>query len=95
MMVYKAQLAGIPVMFVPPDYTSKTCSECHYMHDANRITQAWFKCRKCGFCWNADDNASINIRFLGGASTSQKRTVCMQEHLHTDRRKPHRLRCGR
>jgi transposase len=58
------------------------------MHDANRLTQAWFKCKECGFCWNADDNASINIRFLGAESTCQKRTVYMQEYLHTDRRKP-------
>jgi len=87
MIVYKAKLAGIPVIFVPADYTSKTCSQCHCMHDCNRVTQAWFKCRECGFCWNADDNAAMNIRFLGAASTCQKRTVCMQEVLHTDRRK--------
>jgi len=87
-IVYKAQQEGIPVIFVPPHYTSKTCSECHYMADANRTTQAWFQCRKCGFCWHADDNAAINIRFLGAESVRQKRPVCMQEYLHTDRRKP-------
>ncbi|MCW3053959.1 MAG: transposase [Chthonomonadales bacterium] len=87
-IVYKAQLEGIPVLFVPPDYTSKTCSKCHYMSDANRTTQAWFQCRRCGFCWHADDNAAINIRFLGAESVRQKRQVCMQEYLHTDRRKP-------
>lgn len=87
-IVYKAKLAGIPVLFVPPDYTSKTCSQCHYMHDANRVTQAWFQCKECGFCWHADDNAAINIRFLGAESVCHKRPVCMQEYLHTDRRKP-------
>ncbi|MCW3095233.1 MAG: Transposase [Chthonomonadaceae bacterium] len=87
-IVYKAKLAGIPVLFVPPAYTSKTCSQCHYMHDSNRVTQAWFECKECGFCWNADDNAAINIRFLGAESVCQKRTVYMQEYLHTDRRKP-------
>lgn len=93
-IVYKAQLEGIPVLFVPPDYTSKTCSKCYYMADANRTTQAWFQCRKCGFCWHADDNAAINIRFLGAESVRQKRPVCMQEFLHTDRRKPLRSRPG-
>jgi len=93
-IVYKAQQEGIPVIFVPPAYTSKTCSQCHYMSDANRTTQAWFRCRKCGFCWHADDNAAINIRFLGAESVRQKRPVCMQEYLHTDRRKPLRFRQG-
>lgn len=87
-IVYKAQRTGIPVLFVPPAYTSKTCSRCHYMSDCNRQTQAWFKCRECGFAWNADDNAALNIRFLGAESVCQKRTVFMQEYLHTDRRKP-------
>jgi putative transposase len=93
-IVYKAQLAGIPVLFVPPDYTSKTCSQCHYMHDSNRVTQAWFQCKECGFCWNADDNSAINIRFLGAESVCQKRPVCMQEYLHTNRRKPLRFSQG-
>jgi putative transposase len=32
--------------------------------------------------------AAINIRFLGAESVCRKRLVCMQEYLHTDRRKP-------
>jgi putative transposase len=90
-ILYKARLAGIPVFFVLPDYTSKTCSRCHYMSDRNRASQAWFQCRECGFCCHADDNAACNIRFLGAESTCQKRTVSMQEVLHTDRRKPLRF----
>lgn len=85
---YKARQAGIPILFVPPAYTSKTCSRCHYMHDGNRPSQAWFHCKECGFCCHADANAARNIRFLGAESTRQKRTVGMQECLHTDRRKP-------
>src|SRR5579871_2837260 len=89
-IVYKAKLAGIPVMFVPAAYTSKTCSRCHGMSDANRRNQAVFRCTnsECRFLCHADENAAINIRFLGGASTAHKRTVSMQEHLRTDRRKP-------
>ena len=93
-IVYKAKLAGIPVLWVAPDYTSKTCSKCLNMSDRNRPTQAWFKCVNCGFCWHADDNAAENIRFLGAESTRQKRTVCMQEYLHTERRKPLRFNRG-
>jgi len=94
LIVYKAKLAGIAVLFVPPDYTSKTCSKCHFMSDQNRPTQAWFKCVHCGFCGHADDNAAMNIRFLGAASTCHKRTVWMQEYLHTDRCKPLRFSQG-
>jgi putative transposase len=93
-IVYKAQRAGIPVIFVPPDYTSKTCSQCHYMHDANRPSQSRFRCKECGFCCHADDNAAINIQFLGAESTCHERTVYMQEYLHTDRRKPLRFSEG-
>ena len=93
-IVYKAKLEGIPILFVPPDYTSKTCSKCRYMSDLNRTSQAWFRCRKCGFCWNADDNAAINIRFLGAESVRRKRSVSMQEYLHTDRSKPLRFSQG-
>jgi|SRR5579871_650895 len=93
-IVYKAKLAGIPVLFVPPAYTSKTCSKCHHMSVRNRPTQAWFKCVHCGFCGHADDNAALNIRFLGAESTCHKRTVWMQEYLQTDRRKPLRFSQG-
>jgi putative transposase len=87
-IVYKAKLAGLPVLFVPPAYTSKTCSRCHFMADHNRVTQALFRCGQCGFCWKADDNAALNIRFLGAESTCHKRQIYMQDYLQTDRRKP-------
>ncbi len=93
-IVYKAALAGIAVIFVPPAYTSKTCCRCFYMHDSNRKTQSWFKCQKCGFGWYADDNAALNLRFLGAESTRHMRSVSMQEFLHTDRRKPTRFSRG-
>jgi putative transposase len=94
MIVYKARLEGIPVVFVPPAYTSQTCSRCHYCSRSNRTEPRWFRCQECGFFWLADDNAAINIRFLGGASTAQKRTVSMEEYLHRDCRKPRSLGLG-
>ena len=87
-IVYKARLAGIPVLFVPPAYTSQTCSRCKFCSRSNRREQAWFRCQECGLFWHADDNAAINVRFLGGESTARKRTVSMEEYCHRDCRKP-------
>jgi hypothetical protein len=60
---YKAKLAGIPVVLVDPRNTSKMCSKCNHIDDANRKDQAHFVCQSCGFATNADFNASLNIKF--------------------------------
>ena len=59
---YKAKLAGIPVVLVDPRNTSKMCSKCGHIDDANRKDQAHFVCQNCGFATNADFNASLNIK---------------------------------
>ncbi|MFF4545179.1 RNA-guided endonuclease InsQ/TnpB family protein [Streptomyces sp. NPDC001435] len=59
---YKARRAGVPVVYVDPAYTSRTCAECGYVDRANRVSQAWFACRSCGFVDHADRNGSRNIR---------------------------------
>ena len=58
---YKAQEAGIKVVYIKPKYTSRRCSRCGYIDSDNRKTQASFVCLKCGFEANADYNASQNI----------------------------------
>ena len=60
-IVYKAAEAGLPVVFVDPRNTSRTCSVCGHCDKANRKRQASFQCLSCGFCANADKNASKNI----------------------------------
>jgi len=60
-IAYKAAWASIPVRFVDPRNTSRTCSECGHCEKANRQSQSSFKCKQCGFCLNADYNAAINI----------------------------------
>ena len=52
---------------VNPAYTSQTCSECGHVDKENRKTQARFLCVSCGFAYNADTNAAMNIRRLGMA----------------------------
>ncbi|WP_280858424.1 MULTISPECIES: transposase [unclassified Streptomyces] len=61
-IAYKARRAGVPVMYVDPAYTSRTCAECGHIDQANRVSQAWFACRSCGFVDHADRNSSRNIR---------------------------------
>ncbi|MGW4866751.1 RNA-guided endonuclease InsQ/TnpB family protein [Streptomyces chartreusis] len=61
-IAYKARRAGVPVVYVDPAYTSRTCAECGHIDKANRVSQAWFACRSCGFVDHADRNSSRNIR---------------------------------
>ena len=61
-ITYKAEARGIRVVKVDPRHTSQTCSRCGSQHRSNRRSQSLFLCRKCGYCLNADLNASINIR---------------------------------
>lgn len=58
---HKAKEKGINVIYIKPRYTSKRCSKCGYIDPNNRIDQAHFVCKKCGFKENADYNASQNI----------------------------------
>jgi len=58
---YKAEQAGIPIVFVDPRNTSRECCLCGYTDAANRKSQAHFKCLQCGFEANADRNAALNI----------------------------------
>ncbi|MFQ5853185.1 MAG: RNA-guided endonuclease InsQ/TnpB family protein [Candidatus Binatia bacterium] len=62
---YKAAKLGIPVVFVDPRKTSKTCSRCDYESRYNRHTQGIFRCNSCGYTTNADLNAARNIAARG------------------------------
>lgn len=65
---YKANIAGIPVVLVPPAYTSQTCSRCHHVHPVkgkSYRSSKLFKCEHCGFEHDADLNAALNIAALG------------------------------
>lgn len=60
-VVYKALLAGVPVVFVDPRNTSRTCPVCGHIDKANRRTQSSFLCTSCSFAGNADVIAAGNI----------------------------------
>ena len=67
-LAYKAQRAGVPVVFVDPRNTSKTCSRCGHVDKRNRRSQAEFSCIRCGFECHADLNAARNLAVRGEVS---------------------------
>lgn len=73
-LAYKAALVGVPVVFVDPRNTSRTCSVCGHCDKGNRTSQDRFSCLSCGHQAHADHNAARNIGRLGGlVSAPQKR----------------------
>lgn len=60
-ITYKAERAGVPVVFVDPAYTSQECHLCHHIDRKNRRTQDVFACISCGVTLHADINAGKNI----------------------------------
>lgn len=66
-IIYKAEEHEIKVNLINPKYTSKRCSQCGNIDDANRDCkkdQAHFKCSVCSYSDNADINASKNIAII-------------------------------
>ncbi|KAF0250566.1 MAG: transposase [bacterium] len=64
-IVYKAKIAGVPVVFVDPRNSSRECHNCHFIAKRNRVSQSVFCCAKCGLQCNADHNAAKNIALRG------------------------------
>jgi len=65
---YKARLAGVPVVYIDPRNTSRTCPACGCVDKRNRPNQATFLCIQCGHAAPADCNAAWNIRVRGRAA---------------------------
>lgn len=62
---YKAQAAGVQVIYVDPRNTSRTCSKCGHVDKKSRRDQEHFVCTACGHALNADINAALNIARRG------------------------------
>lgn len=61
-VTYKAKRVGVPVVFVDPRNTSRTCPACGHIDKRNRPNQSQFSCVRCGFAGLADHIAATNIR---------------------------------
>lgn len=72
-VLYKALIAGVPVLFVPPAYTSKTCARCHHIHPEEPKKSyrrgEKYKCGNCGWEHNADINAYIDSTMCNAYQT--------------------------
>jgi len=77
-ITYKAQRLGLPVVFIAPAYTSKTCNSCHRIGSRNGES---FKCI-CGYSEHADINAARNIRDWGRTVNRPEQSVmyCVLSH---------------
>ena len=62
----KAQDAGVPVVFIDPRYTSKTCHVCGALGHRDVLS---FSCTTCGFVGDADIHAALNIAARGAEVT--------------------------
>jgi IS605 OrfB family transposase len=65
-IAYKAQGAGIQIVFVNPAYTSKTCYVCGNLGIRSKHR---FSCPICGRLAHSDRNAAQNIASLGSVYT--------------------------
>jgi putative transposase len=62
LLEYKAEEHGILVDRVDEENTSKTCSCCGQIRDANRVERGLYVCSSCETTMNADVYDAVNIR---------------------------------
>jgi IS605 OrfB family transposase len=72
---YKARVAGVSLVLVPPAYTSQTCHRCLHIHPDPAQSYRSGKSFKCGHCgWEGDaDLNGANVIALLGAVVNQPR----------------------
>jgi putative transposase len=72
---YKARVAGVSLILVPPAYTSQTCHKCLHIHPDPAQSYRSGKKFKCGHCgWEGDaDLNGANVIALLGAVVNQPR----------------------
>ncbi|MCE2498986.1 MAG: transposase, partial [Nitrosopumilaceae archaeon] len=57
----KAELMGITIRTVNPQYTSQECARCGHVAKESRVTRDMFRCVKCNYIQQADVNAAMII----------------------------------
>ncbi|GEL19179.1 RNA-guided endonuclease InsQ/TnpB family protein [Pseudonocardia asaccharolytica] len=61
----KAESAGRTLIAVDPANTSRTCPSCGHCGAENRVTQAAFRCLRCGLDTHADLVGAVNVLRAG------------------------------
>jgi putative transposase len=64
---YKAEDRGVPMYFVDPRNTSKTCPRCGVISDRRKRVGAIFDCAACGWRSDRQLNAGLNIARIARA----------------------------
>lgn len=72
-IAYKGKLHGVPVKFVDPRNTSRTCPVCGCVDKKNRPTRDKFACVKCGHTADADTTGAVNIGRLAAVDQPHER----------------------
>jgi IS605 OrfB family transposase len=70
----RCEEVGIRLERKHPAYTSTTCPICNRCDRRNRVRD-WFQCRHCGFSWDADRTAALNLKRLGEAGVYGLRSL--------------------
>jgi putative transposase len=91
---YKARLAGVPLVYVDPAYTSQTCPECGHVCRKNRPTRDRFCCESCSFAGEADSVAATNIRSRALVMLPNVSDTDSTTHVPLSRDKPAPLAVG-
>ncbi|HZY69849.1 MAG TPA: zinc ribbon domain-containing protein [Thermoplasmata archaeon] len=60
-IAYKAQQRGVPIYWVNPRYSSKTCPKCGDIQKHRSRVGARFDCPNCGWSMDRQFNAGINL----------------------------------
>ena len=67
-IAYKARREGVPIVYVDPRNTSRTCPACGHVDKANRPSQSRFLCTRCGLAGLPDYFAAVIIGRRGSVS---------------------------
>jgi len=82
---YKFYERGLSVLEVNARKTSITCPICGYMDKRNRVDKETFRCRRCGFTFNAQYVACLNLfsRSNDGKVAIRSGRICLiHRNLH-------------
>ena len=79
-LVYKAKLAGVPLVAVDPRNTSRECAECGHTDKKNRPNQSTFRCLACGHAEHADINAARVISGRAACKPAVLSELCGSSH---------------